>query len=603
MSRKTHKAQSQALDPGAQTFIEAEAFVSSHPLLAPLASRVYIIRQPEQNLCPADGYAVITSEGRLFAHPTRRASSGEWIYALAHSLLHLGFDHFKGKPNPDYPWNVACDCAIASFLAQLKLGQPCGELIIPLRYLNRSEENLYREFSEHGVPESLRLAGVGAPGSRDMLWETRASPRQVIWADAFAEGLRRGVSAAVDVAGGKIANISSSTSIGSAAERARGWFISSFPLLGALATNFRIVEKEDICRRMDISVAAVSEQMQEIYVNPASQLNEAEWRFVLAHELLHVGLRHEARRQGRDAYLWNVACDFVINGWLVQMRVGELPHVGLLHDSALNHLSAEAIYDQIVTDARMFRKLATLRGVGLGDVLGDRPPEWWQSGEGVDLDAFYRGMLAQGLEYYDEAGRGLMPAGLIEEIRALAQPPIAWDVALARWFDAYFPPIEKVRTYARPSRRQGSTPDIPRPRWVALDEMRDARTFGVVLDTSGSMVRSTLAKALGAIASYAIARDVPAARVIFCDALAYDAGYMPVEAIAEKVKVRGRGGTILQPGIDLLERAEEFPHEAPVLIITDGQCDRFSVRREHAFLLPGGANLPFAPRGPVFRMG
>ena len=41
--------------------------------------------------------------------------------------------------------------------------------------------------------------------------------------------------------------------------------------------------------------------------------------------------------------------------------------------------------------------------------------------------------------------RGLLPAGLIEEIRALSQPPIPWDVELAQWFDHYFAPLERRR--------------------------------------------------------------------------------------------------------------------------------------------------------------
>jgi predicted DNA-binding transcriptional regulator YafY len=51
-------------------------------------------------------------------------------------------------------------------------------------------------------------------------------------------------------------------------------------------------------------------------------------------------------------------------------------------------------------------------------------------------------------------------------------------------------------------------------------------TFGVVLDTSGSMERTVLARALGTIASYATSRDVPAVRVVFCDAAPYDEGYL-----------------------------------------------------------------------------
>ena len=137
---------------------------------------------------------------------------------------------------------------------------------------------------------------------------------------------------------------------------------------------------------------------------------------------------------------------------------------------------------------------------------------------------------------------------------------------------------------------------MPRP------DATDGRTFGVVLDTSGSMDRHLLARALGAIASYSASRDVPAARVIFCDAHAYDEGYLSPDQIAGRVRVRGRGGTVLQPGVDLLENAQDFPGEGPILIITDGQCDRLRVAREHAFLLPEGRHLPFPPKGKVFRI-
>lgn len=34
---------------------------------------------------------------------------------------------------------------------------------------------------------------------------------------------------------------------------------------------------------------------------------------------------------------------------------------------------------------------------------------------------------------------------------------------------------------------------------------------------------------------------------------------MRPDSLAEAVYVQGRGGTQLQPGIDLLERAEDFP--------------------------------------------
>lgn len=107
--------------------------------------------------------------------------------------------------------------------------------------------------------------------------------------------------------------------------------------------------------------------------------------------------------------------------------------------------------------------------------------------------------------------------------------------------------------------------------------------------------------ALGSIASYGAARGVPMVRVVFCDARAYDAGYMAPEEIAGRVEVKGRGGTILQPGIDLLEQAADFPKDGPILVITDGLIEeKLYLHREHAFLVPKGRRLPFRARGKVF---
>ncbi len=210
--------------------------------------------------------------------------------------------------------------------------------------------------------------------------------------------------------------------------------------------------------------------------------------------------------------------------------------------------------------------------------------------------------MIQGLEYHSEQERGFLPAGLIEEINALAHPPIPWDVELAKWFDGHFTPLEKIRSYAKPSRRQSGSPDIPRPHYVPRWGAEENRTFGVVLDTSGSMDRNLLARALGAIASYSLSRDVNRIRLVFCDAATYDQGYIAPEELCEHVKIKGRGGTILQPGINLLQQAEDFPKDAPLLIITDGWCDRLSIRREHAFLIPSYSRLPFTPRGDIFRI-
>ncbi|MFE4260885.1 hypothetical protein [Streptomyces sp. NPDC056883] len=590
-------------DPATQAFAEGLALVKRNPALA--AVEADVCRQAKCESTPAGGLAAVTSNGTIHVHPTRRVDPKEWAWTIAHALLHLGFGHVpaakeEDRPQPDR-FDLAARCTVVNrFLLTFPVGRAPDHL--PAEYPGGDEELLAARWRRDGIPAAYEHCGTAGDHPDQVLvpWRTWGSAPPTDWETAFAHALTRSVSAAMDVAGGRRDRVTGERVRQHPWDRALNWFVSSYPLLGGLASGLKIVADAELARAQGIDIAAVSASAGEIYVNPLRGFTDGEWRFILAHEMLHAALRHGERRGARDPYLHNVAADYVVNGWLVEMDVGEMPE-GLLHDPALKDLSVEEVYDRITTDLRRMRRLATLRGKGRGDILGEPLPHPG-SGPYSDLDDFYRRGLVQGFDLHEYGERGLLPAGLIQEIRALAHPPVPWDARLARWFDEYVPRPVPVRSYARPARRQASTPDIPRAgRYFPPEEIARC-TFGVVLDTSGSMNAALLGKALGAIASYAEARDVPAARVVFCDAAPFDAGYMQPTEIAGRVRVRGRGGTVLQPGIDLLLRAEDFPPGAPLLVITDGECDTLRIRREHAFLVPQGASLPFTPKGPVFRL-
>ncbi|MFD8704675.1 hypothetical protein ACFV1W_18990 [Kitasatospora sp. NPDC059648] len=589
-------------DPGAEAFTEGVRLLRGNPAFAAL--RADLCRTQDCATAPPDGWAVVDSDGTVHVDPRRRAEPEEWAWVVAHCLLHLGFGHLPAargtRVQPD-PHTAAARCAVVNrFLATFPVGR--APVALPQAYPGGDEEELAALWRRDGLPPAgaAGTAGTAGAGACDQLLVEWRGHGQVPedWQASFAAALTRTMSAAMDRAGGRIDAETGERLPERPWTRALGWFVSSYPLLGGIAAGLTVVADAELARAHDIAVAAVNAEVGEIYVNPLRHHSDEEWRFILGHEILHAALRHGERRGGRDPFLFNVAADYVINGWLLEMGVGEMPE-GLLHDPRLEGLSAEEVYDRIAHDQRRIRRLATLAGKNRPDVLGEPPAR--ERRPYVDLDDFYRRGLQQGFELHRRA-RGLLPAGLVEEIRALAHPPLSWDARLARWFDEFVPSPEPVRSYFRPARRQSATPDIPRAGRYRPEEEVPRCTFGVVLDTSGSMDRTLLGKALGAIASYAAARDVPAARVVHCDAAPHDAGYLPVEEIAGRLRVHGRGGTVLQPGIDLLERAEDFPPGAPVLVITDGECDVLRVRREHAFLVPRGAGLPFTPRGPVFRM-
>jgi predicted metal-dependent peptidase len=288
------------------------------------------------------------------------------------------------------------------------------------------------------------------------------------------------------------------------------------------------------------------------------------------------------------------------------MGVGQFPAVGGLYDPRLQGMSAEEVYDLICREPGRCRGLRGFRGK-LGDILLDSPRGPLLRRDITTLDDLYRRCIAAGLACANWR-RGYVPAGLIEEIRSLFAPPVPWDVELARWMDAHVPMLrDPLHTYARASRRQSSTPDIPRPARYVPQEWKDACTFGVVLDTSGSMERETLGRALGAIASYAEARDVPAVRLVLCDAAPYDWGIVAPADLRGVYPIQGRGGTVLQPAINLLLHQPDFPPTAPIMILTDGWCEEvLLVPREHCFVLPRkqwqeGA-LPLRTTAPVFRV-
>lgn len=590
-----------------QNLLAGLKLIKNHPLFSRLSGGFNI---SGKEFVGKDNYSIVYPS-EIYFNRNILLQPENWAYIAAHSLLHISFGHFDAQKMPNrgkqldlYLWNKACDLYIAKFLEDIRFGISIWSSVTDWFRNSMTDEIVIYEYliGHKGEKDNIELLYTGfgtAPRQLDMRglehplsWNNRRNPYMA----QFAYALAASVTHAVSIAGGH--TLYEGKNQGKAVQAA-SWFISQYPLLGALAAGFTIIEDEIECRRLEIRTAAVNVMEAKIYVNPCFVLTKEELRFVLAHEYLHAGLMHQKRCQGRDAYFWNVACDYVINGWLYEMQIGSMPQ-DALYDEELKGKSAEEIYDQILRDLKKYRRLCTFRGYGAGDILNTN---YDNRKLGVDLDEFYRNALSQGLELEQSSGRGLIPAGLIEEIRALAMPPIPWDVKLARWFDAYFPPIVRTRTYAKPSRRQSSSPNIPRPGYLIREELLEQRTFGVILDTSGSMDAKLLGKALGAIASYAQAREVPFLRVIFCDAAAYDAGYLAPEEIAGRVNIKGRGGTILQAGVEKLLHTNDFPPTAPILFITDAQCEPdLIVPRTHAFLIPKGTTLPFQPKGKVFQM-
>lgn len=72
--------------------------------------------------------------------------------------------------------------------------------------------------------------------------------------------------------------------------------------------------------------------------------------FVAAHEVVHAIAEHVARTGNREPKFWNMAIDAYTNALLVEMKLGEMPKIGIYKNEYkdLDKWSAESIYDDML---------------------------------------------------------------------------------------------------------------------------------------------------------------------------------------------------------------------------------------------------------------
>lgn len=253
------KSKAPQTDPATEAFEGGHRLVYWHPIFAPLMERAYLERRNtndgKNNGVPREGWAVVRSDGVIRVHPTRRATPDEWAYVIAHCLLHLAWNHIKPDESPT--WNTACDCVVARFLQDIEFGTPPQDMLpegtaLPA-FPGRDELTIARAFEMDGVPPWARTLGT-ARGTLDWEWTppvTNVWHAPPDWGQLFSKGLTEALTHAVRVASGDLDADRPRT----LAQKAKAWFITSYPLLGALASTFEIVEDRLLCGQIGIPVA------------------------------------------------------------------------------------------------------------------------------------------------------------------------------------------------------------------------------------------------------------------------------------------------------------------------------------------------------------
>ena len=115
-----------------------------------------------------------------------------------------------------------------------------------------------------------------------------------------------------------------------------------YPFFGSVVAGVDYIENK--------SIGTAGTDGKTVYYNSdfLEGLSAEEQTFIFAHEICHIAFNHILRSQGKDARLWNIATDAVINQFLKRDKL-PMPKGGVDIAEAINY-DAEELYEKLLQE-------------------------------------------------------------------------------------------------------------------------------------------------------------------------------------------------------------------------------------------------------------
>ena len=364
-------------------------------------------------------------------------------------------------------------------------------------------------------------------------------------------------------------------------QRARSQLLLKYPFWAALVLATPLVE--------DRTIATAGTDMTTIWYNPdfLDSLEAAVVLFVLVHEAMHIMLKHGLRMKHRDAGVWNIACDHVINLKLKEWGFTLWPRC--CAHPRFKGMGAEEVY------AILLKEQEERGGSGRPGDHGDEG----QGGMGDDLvkpsntsreaadevDRAINRKIVQAQMVAKMAGK--MPADLDRMLNAIRDPKIPWYDELQEFLQAIMSDDE---TWTRRNRRFSN---------IYLPGKRAERIGEIVFveDTSGSMSNTDLAKGAAEINGIAAQVRPERIRVVWTDDK--ESASVQVFERGEPMEFHpvGGGGTDMRKPLKYVEQYDPIV----VIMFTDGYTPWPTVEPDYPLIVVCTTDAP-CPVGRVIRM-
>jgi len=337
-----------------------------------------------------------------------------------------------------------------------------------------------------------------------------------------------------------------------------------------------------------------------VYINPDfwNSLSSAEQDGVLLHEVLHAALTHVTRRAGRDARVWNIAADVVVNG-IILNEGWTLPEKRI-RDARWEHLAVEEVYEKLLRDANLATELNA-------DLLDDAPTDATRkrgvgkasdAGQAGDVqitreqaDGFWKNALEQAQIVARANLVGTVPAGILRELHGVMQTQLDWRSYLWRYL------TQTPTDFSNFDRRF-----VGRGMYLDTIDGEAVRVL-VCVDTSGSVDEGELQVFFGEVLGILRAYPHLECELFFADAALH--GPFPLKIGAPLPKPIGGGGTDFRPFFSRIANHRFLQNQTVAIYLTDGYGE-FPERAPRVPVLwvvpPGGLALEKFPFGEAVRL-
>jgi predicted metal-dependent peptidase len=227
---------------------------------------------------------------------------------------------------------------------------------------------------------------------------------------------------------------------------ARVGLLLRHPFFGNMATRLKIVDGSEWC-------PTAATDGRNIFYNREffEPLTVKQIEFVIGHEILHNVFDHMSRRDGRNPKIFNIACDYNVNGQLIRDKIGEVPPViKIFHDTNYYGMGSEEIYDKLM-DEHDEQSLAQI-----GEML-DEHIDWESAGQNgrpsyskEELKKIRDEIREATMAAAQAAGAGNTPASVARMIKDLTEPKMNWREILRQQIQST---IKNDFSFMRPNRK------------------------------------------------------------------------------------------------------------------------------------------------------